>query len=100
MIDAAGTTDETRRRLRRLPADREIGLRTDKRDLSPTIVRTDVDRYEIRQDGFELHIPLTDEAGLKRRLRTLLKTNPHAATESAFVTRLRKAIPPSLAAQP
>ncbi|MDD3312600.1 hypothetical protein [Pseudodesulfovibrio sp.] len=73
MIDKAAALPTLLARLRKMETGRGLALLTYKRDRSVTVIRLDVNRYEVRENGFAKTTKETDQVGLKGLLRTLLK---------------------------
>ncbi|WP_419786901.1 hypothetical protein [Pseudodesulfovibrio sp.] len=73
MIDKARALPDLVARLRKLGVGRELVLLTYKRDRSVTVSRLTEQRYRITENGFEKNIQETGPAGLKGRLKSLLK---------------------------
>lgn len=73
MIDKAGAIPTILTKLKKLPVGNGLDLRTFKRDRSVVIMKVDADKYEIEENGFEIYRFETDQKGLKKLLKTLLK---------------------------
>jgi hypothetical protein len=72
MIDFGAALPTALSRLKKLPEGGVLELLTFKRDRGVAVRRTE-GRFEVREFGFRDEIAYEDEAGLKKRLKTVLK---------------------------
>jgi hypothetical protein len=73
MIDIASAIPTILTRTRKMSVGQGLDLRTYKRDRSVVIKKIETNTFEIQENGFEKNKFESDQKGLKKLLKTLLK---------------------------